>query len=78
MHAQQLHGFDELRDDQEIIQNRSAKPNKMDESLYLLSSHSSFKFLRLTKKIERIKIVFFGRSDGGRDNLNKDIPRASR
>jgi hypothetical protein len=52
LHAQQLHGFDELRHDQGIFQNRSVKPDKMAESLYLLLPHSSFRFLRLTKKIE--------------------------
>jgi hypothetical protein len=78
LHAQQLHCFDELRDDQGIIQNRRVKPDKMAESLYLLSSHSSFRFLRLTKKIERTKILFFGRSDGGQEHPNKDIPRTIR
>jgi hypothetical protein len=56
---QQLRGFDELRNDQMIIQNRSAKIKKMAASLYLPSSHSSFRFLRLTqKKSSEQKIVF--------------------
>jgi hypothetical protein len=75
LHTQQLHGFDELRNDQRIIQNRSAKIDNMAAALYPPSSHSSFRFLRLTPKNRANKNRVFGRSDGGQDNLNKSFPR---
>jgi hypothetical protein len=34
LHTQQLHGFDELRNDKGVIQNRSAKINTTVESLF--------------------------------------------
>jgi hypothetical protein len=38
LHTQQLHGFDEFRNDQGIIQNRSAKINTTETSNYLPES----------------------------------------
>jgi hypothetical protein len=63
LHTQQLHGFDELRNDQGIIQNRSAKIDKMTASFYLPSSHSSFRLLRLTQKNRVNNNRVFCRSD---------------
>jgi hypothetical protein len=59
LHTQQLHGFNELRNDREIIQNRSAKIDKTAASPYLPSSYSNYQFLRLTQKHRANKIVFF-------------------
>jgi hypothetical protein len=78
LHTQQLHGFDELRNDQKTIQNRSAKIKKMTTSLYLPSSHSSFRFLRVTQKNRANKNRVFGRSDRSQDNLNKGFSRTTR
>jgi hypothetical protein len=44
LHTQQLRGFDESRNDQEIIKNRSAKINTTVASLYLPVSSFSFEF----------------------------------
>jgi hypothetical protein len=41
---QQLHGFDELRNDKGIIQNRIDKINTTATSLYLPASLSFFDF----------------------------------
>jgi hypothetical protein len=78
LHTLQLHCFDELRHDQGIIQNRSAEIGKMAASLYLPSSHSSFRFLRLIQKNRANKNRVFGRSDGGQDNMNKSVPCSTR
>jgi hypothetical protein len=70
---QQLHGLDELRNDQGIIRKFSAKNNTtIAISLFLSVSTLSFRFLRLAKIIERMengKIVLFGCSDGDQDIL---------
>jgi hypothetical protein len=50
LHTQQLHGFDELRNDHEIIQNRSAKMTKLPHHFFLLASSFSFRILRLAKQ----------------------------
>jgi hypothetical protein len=68
---QQLHCFDELRNNQVVIHNHSAKIKRTIESLYLPASSFTFRILRLAKKnganINRV----FGRSDGGQDDQNK-------
>jgi hypothetical protein len=69
LHVQRLHGFDEFRNGRWIIQNRSAKADTAALSFYLLASYFSFRFLPLAIKIERwkvAKVVFFGRSNGGK------------
>jgi hypothetical protein len=71
LHTQQLRGFDESRNDQGLIQNRSAKINATAASLYLPASSFILRILRLAQKMERIKIVFFDRSDGDKDDQNK-------
>jgi hypothetical protein len=43
LHTQQLHGFDESRNDQVIIQNFSAKINTVAALLYLLASYFIFR-----------------------------------
>jgi hypothetical protein len=53
LHTQQLHVFDELRNNQRIIQNRSAKIKTIVASLYLPASPFIFRFLRLAQKMER-------------------------
>jgi hypothetical protein len=58
LHTQQLHGFDELRNDQRVIQNRSLKTGQIVASVYLPSSYSSLRFLRLTQKSRANKILF--------------------
>jgi hypothetical protein len=50
LHTQQLHGFDEMRNDQGVIQNRSAKIDKTVASLYLPASSNIFQILRLAQK----------------------------
>jgi hypothetical protein len=50
LHTQQLHDFDESRNDQGIIQNRTAKINTIVASLYLPASYSNFRILRLAQK----------------------------
>jgi hypothetical protein len=57
LHTQQLHGFDELRNDQGIIQNRSAKTNTTPASLYLPASSFSFQIRRLAKKSSEWKMA---------------------
>jgi hypothetical protein len=77
LHTQQLRCFDESRNDQGIIQNRSAKINTTGASLYLPASYFSFRVLRLAQKIERMengKNRVFDRSDGGEDDQNKFFP----
>jgi hypothetical protein len=71
LYMQQLHGFDELRNDQVTIQNRSVKMDTAVISLYISASYFRFRLLPLAKIIERMengKIVLFGRSDGGREH----------
>jgi hypothetical protein len=51
---QQLHGFDELLNDQGIIRNSSAKTDTTVVSLYLSATYFSFRNLPLAKIIERI------------------------
>jgi hypothetical protein len=55
LHTQQLRRFDEPRNDQGIIQDRSAKINTMATSLYLPASYFIFRILRLAKKNERME-----------------------
>jgi hypothetical protein len=55
LHTQQLRGFDESRNNQVIIQNRSFKISTIAASLHLPSSYSSFRILRLAQKIERME-----------------------
>jgi hypothetical protein len=50
---QQLHGFDELRNDQGIIRKRSAQIDTTGASLYLSASDFSFRLLPLAEIIER-------------------------
>jgi hypothetical protein len=50
MHTQQLRGFDELRNDQMITHNRSAKINTTAASLYLATSTFSFRIRRKAPK----------------------------
>jgi hypothetical protein len=52
LHTQQLHEFDELCNDQRIIQNGSASIDTTVASLYLLASSFSFRILRQAKKIQ--------------------------
>jgi hypothetical protein len=49
LHTQQLRGFDEPRNDQGIIQNRSVKINIITPSLHLPASYFSFRILRLAQ-----------------------------
>jgi hypothetical protein len=77
LHTQKLHGFEESRNEKEIIQNRSANINTTVASLHLPASFFRFRILRLAQKMERINIVFFGRSDGGQDDQNKRFPQLS-
>jgi hypothetical protein len=57
VHTQQLRGFDESRNDQGIIQNRSAKTNKIVESLYLPASISVFEFFDQPEKSSEWKMA---------------------
>jgi hypothetical protein len=78
---QQLHGFDELRNDQGIIQNRRAKIDTTPMSLYLSASSLSFRLLWLANLIEWIeygKNRVFGRSDGGEENDIKVFPQPNK
>jgi hypothetical protein len=50
LHTQQLRCFDESRNDQRIIRNRSSKINTIAASLYLPASYFSFRVLRLAQK----------------------------
>jgi hypothetical protein len=50
---QQLHGFDELRNNKRMIQNLKAKMNQAVVSSYL--SNFLNVYLRLAEKIERMK-----------------------
>jgi hypothetical protein len=54
---QQLHGFDELRNDQEIFRNRSAKIDTAPLSFKFSASYFDFRFLRLAKIVERMEIL---------------------
>jgi hypothetical protein len=52
----------------------------MAASLYLPTASFSFRFLRLAQKNRangKWQIVFFDRSDGGKDDQNKEIPRTT-
>jgi hypothetical protein len=49
LHTQQLHGFDEFRNDQGAVQNRCAKVDTAVVSLYLPASNFSFRIPRLAK-----------------------------
>jgi hypothetical protein len=51
---QQLHGFDELRNNQGVIRKYSAKMDTTAVSLCLSASYFSFRFLPLAKIIERM------------------------
>jgi hypothetical protein len=65
LHTQQLRGFDEMRNDQVIIQKYSVMINTIVASLYLPASTFSFRILRLAKKNGQIENgenrVFFKR-----------------
>jgi hypothetical protein len=52
---QKFHRFDEQRDDEGVIWNRSAKIDTIDLLLYLSASRFSFRFLPLAKIIEQMK-----------------------
>jgi hypothetical protein len=45
LHMQQLHGFDELRKDQGIIQNRSARIDKTSVLFYISAAYLFFDFV---------------------------------
>jgi hypothetical protein len=55
LHMQQLHGFDELLNDQGIILSCTAKLNTATVSLYFSASYFSSHFLRLAKMEERVE-----------------------
>jgi hypothetical protein len=63
LHTQQLRGLDESRNDQGIIQNRSAKINTTVASLYQPASPFSFRILRLAQKN---RVVEKNRANGKR------------
>jgi hypothetical protein len=50
LHTQQLHDFDESRNNHGIIQNLSSKINTIAASFYLPASYLSFRILRLAQK----------------------------
>jgi hypothetical protein len=54
LRMQQLHGFDELLNDQGVIQNCGAKIDTTAASLHWSASYFKFRFLRLAKIIERM------------------------
>jgi hypothetical protein len=52
---QQLHGFDELRNNQGIILNRTSKTSLAVISLYFSASYLSRRFILLAKRIKRME-----------------------
>jgi hypothetical protein len=77
LHMKQLHGFDELRNDQGIIRNRCAKTRTPVASNLSPGSYLSSRFLpptKIIKRMENCKKMFFGRSDGEEDTHRDPFP----
>jgi hypothetical protein len=75
---QQLHGFDELRNDRRVIRNRTKKIDTALISLCFSEPYFRFRLFPLAKIIERMEngknYAFFVRSNGDKDDLRNPIP----